>query len=120
MRENELIVLTKALSADVRKGGETAMGGFYVGNVVLKDGSKYKVEISNSLYIFYVEGYNYVPFSLEDIKEIYITHDKINIREYGKREAQIVKKGLINYDRIDFPTPGSIPVASEKSEEGSE
>ena len=96
MPKYEIIVLKPEQQEAAIAGGETAMGGFRTGRVLLKNGEEYFVVINgyNAEYINYVEGYDCVPFSPDDIKEIHITHEVPNIPEMDVRDKVIVEKGF--------------------------
>lgn len=54
---------------------ETGMG-YHVVSIILHNGKRYDQVVVNSGYITQVKGYDNVPFQVNDIKEIVVTHDK--------------------------------------------
>ncbi|HQG80936.1 MAG TPA: hypothetical protein PLC37_07945 [Smithellaceae bacterium] len=54
---------------------ETGMG-YHVVSVILCNGKRYDQVVVNSGYITQVKGYDNVPFHVDEIKEIIVTHDK--------------------------------------------
>ena len=54
---------------------ETGMG-YHVVSVVLNDGITIKQVLVNEGYITRVKGFTGIPFKLDDIREIHVTHEK--------------------------------------------
>jgi hypothetical protein len=54
---------------------ETGMD-YQVVTVILKDGREFKQAIHSGGFITQIRGYVGIPFSEEEIKEIWVTHDK--------------------------------------------
>jgi hypothetical protein len=54
---------------------ETGMG-YHIVSVVLNDGITIKQVLVNEGYITRVKGFTNIPFKLDDIKEIHVTHEK--------------------------------------------
>ena len=72
------------------------MGGFQTGRVLVKSGEQYTVAIDNGTYLFYVEGYNFVPFSIEDIDQIIISHEQVNAAHYKQRQGAVARQGFLD------------------------
>jgi hypothetical protein len=62
------------------KQPETGMG-YHVVSVLLNDGTTVKQVVINEGYITRVKGFTGIPFKLEDIREIYVTHAKWNFKK---------------------------------------
>jgi hypothetical protein len=54
---------------------ETGMG-YQIVSVVLNDSNRYDRVVIDSGRIIKVYGYDHIPFRVEDIKEMIVTHDK--------------------------------------------
>jgi hypothetical protein len=59
---------------------ETGMG-YHVVSVVLKDGITIKQVLVNEGYITRVKGAKNIPFEEDDIRDIYVTHEKWNFKK---------------------------------------
>lgn len=97
MDKYELIVLPEYWSDKI--ANEPAdRGGGQLAIVTLNSDEEYKCIIENSTYIFYVEDYEYVPFSeseIKDIKIIEIYLDAYNHEAAVKRGKYLYGKGII-------------------------
>ena len=105
MADYELIVLTPELKEQSRLAGETKMGGFQTGWVHLKSRACHFVVVENGKYILYVEGYECVPFSENEIEKLVITHERPrDLAAYDRRCADVCRKGIIP---LSGPWPSS-------------
>lgn len=68
-----------------RSQPETGMG-YWVTNVVLKDGREYHQVIVNGGYVTQVKGHTAIPFQESDIDHFVVTHEKWDW--YAPRSAQ--------------------------------
>lgn len=96
MKKYKLLILSSRLKNRVFEFGETKMGGYQTGRALLFNGSEYVVEVDNGIFLFYVEGCDYVPFAVEDIKDIIITHEKINVDAFAYKQGQVFESGLLD------------------------
>ena len=94
MKKYELVVLPeKWIDFLVKKPADR--GGYQTGIIVTHDGDRFKVGIANSTYIYYSEGYDYVPFSDDDINEIIVTNEILDDNEWLKRGKYVYDKGYL-------------------------
>ena len=55
--------------------GETGMG-YHVISVILHDGRRYDRVVADGGYVTRIKGYDTIPFTEGDIREVIVTHDK--------------------------------------------
>lgn len=95
---HELLILPEELVERVASQGETKMGGFHTGKVILHDGRTFIVEVDNATYLFHVEGYERVPFSVDEIADIIVTHETIDHQAWTRKLGDLARRGLIDFD----------------------
>lgn len=59
---------------------ETGMG-YHVVSVILNDGMTIKQVLVNEGYITRVKGFKDIPFKVDDIREIHVTHEKWDFKK---------------------------------------
>lgn len=73
-----MIILSKKWSEYLSSQPETGMG-YQVAKVILQDGTVHPQVMIVEGNITKVQGYDMIPFSEVDIKEIILTHDKFHL-----------------------------------------
>ena len=59
---------------------ETGMG-YHIVTVLLKDGRRFDQAVVDSGYVTKVHGHREIPFTIEEIQDVVITHDKWNFQD---------------------------------------
>ena len=113
MPEYDLIILSDIFLGQVRGIPSPGFGDYKVGRVTLRDGRVFTAQFANCIYLISVKGHDAIPFSLDEILRIDSCNEEIDNDLLKRRLSVVVRRGLIEFDSIIRPAPGSITSMKE-------